>query len=637
MGRGKSALCILSLMLAVLCRAPFIPAAPVQGDGERVLSFHSEVTVMPDSTLKVLERIRVRAAGRKIRRGIYRDFPTRYHKEGKNYDVGFAVVSVKRDGRKEGWHQKGRTNGVRVYMGKKDRLLAPGVYTYEFTYRTDRQLGRFEDHDELYWNVTGNDWDFPIDEASCTVSLPPGVPPGEIRMEGYTGVFGSRESAVDMSLGADGSASFRATRPLGKKEGLTIVAGWPKGFVTEPSRLKRFSLSLSAVRGMGPVLAGFALLLVYYLIAWVRVGRDPAQGTVVPLFEPPRKLTPPAVRYIRKMGFDSKTFAAAIIDMAVKGYLAIRKSGKVYTLEKQDGADEKALSKAQKNLARSLFPGGEKSLTLKNTNHRTVSKSLGALKKSLAQEHLAVAFHDNRTFFGWGLLISFVTLAFMLFRSSGFREGPGVGLWLGMWTVGVVFLWAQRAYPMAVIFTLIEIFVLVSVVGKGMPLPAVGIFLLVVVALVVVNTLFYHLLKAPTRAGRRLMDEIEGFRLYLSATEGDRLQRMNPPEKTPDLFERYLPYALALGVDQEWAEQFSGVLERAGVGQSSGGYHPSWYHGSGWRSGNPGGIAGGLGSSLASAISSSSTPPGSKSGFSGGGGWGGSSGGGGGGGGGGGW
>jgi len=146
----------------------------------------------------------------------------------------------------------------------------------------------------------------------------------------------------------------------------------------------------------------------------------------------------------------------------------------------------------------------------------------------------------------------------------------------------------------------------------------------------VINVIFYSLLKSPTRLGRRIMDRIEGFRMYLATAEEHRLGKLHPPEKTPELFEKYLPYALALEVDQEWSEKFADVLQRAALNE---GYSPHWYHGNHWDGMHTGSFASNLGSSMSSAISSSSTAPGSSSGFGGGG----SSGGGGGGGGGGGW
>ena len=149
--------------------------------------------------------------------------------------------------------------------------------------------------------------------------------------------------------------------------------------------------------------------------------------------------------------------------------------------------------------------------------------------------------------------------------------------------------------------------------------------------LIVLNILFYYLMRAPTKSGRLLMDQIEGFKLYLSTAEEDRLNALNPPEKTPELFEKYLPYALALGVDQAWSERFSDVLSRAAAEDD--GYRPRWYSGNRFSNFSSGGFSSSLGSSLSKAVASSSVAPGSSSG----GGGGGFSGGGGGGGGGGGW
>jgi len=179
---------------------------------------------------------------------------------------------------------------------------------------------------------------------------------------------------------------------------------------------------------------------------------------------------------------------------------------------------------------------------------------------------------------------------------------------------------------MALVFAGAEVLAIYAFLRTG-----AAFFIALILILVGVNALFYWLLKAPTRTGRQLLDKIEGFRMYLSTAERHRLNLMNPPERTPELFEAYLPYALALDVDQEWAEQFSDILAQAA--REGGSYHPSWYRGTGWSRLHPGAFTSALGSSLSSAISSSSTAPGSSSGFSGGG----SSGGGGGGGGGGGW
>jgi uncharacterized membrane protein len=179
-------------------------------------------------------------------------------------------------------------------------------------------------------------------------------------------------------------------------------------------------------------------------------------------------------------------------------------------------------------------------------------------------------------------------------------------------------------------------FVLAEIVGLVVLAKATSVFILSFLLItVLLHILFHYLLKAPTSAGRSVLDKIEGFKMFLGAVEGDRMNRITPPENTPEVFEKYLPYALALDVEQAWAEKFSGVL--GGVartpGSDSGGYSPAWYSGAGWSALGAAGFVSSLSGSFSGAISSSSSAPGS----SGGGGGGGGSGGGGGGGGGGGW
>lgn len=191
---------------------------------ERILSYHSDISIAADATMTVDETIRVRAEGNNIRRGIYRDFPTDYSDQfGNRYVVDFSVLAVSRDGNREPFRTERRGNGVRVYIGNANVLLQPGEYTYTIRYHTNRQIGYFDDHDELYWNVTGIGWDFPIDEAGATVRLPASVSATQLAMEGYTGRFGA--TGQDYTVGiANGEVSIRTTRPLGSRESLTLVA-----------------------------------------------------------------------------------------------------------------------------------------------------------------------------------------------------------------------------------------------------------------------------------------------------------------------------------------------------------------------------------------------------------------------------
>ena len=111
--------------------------------------------------------------------------------------------------------------------------VPPGEHTYELVFRTDRQLGYFADHDELYWNVTGNGWDFPIDRVTARVELPQAIPAAEIKLEAYTGPQGAKGQDYTAQMQASGPL-FATTRGLRPREGLTIVAMWPKGFIMPP-------------------------------------------------------------------------------------------------------------------------------------------------------------------------------------------------------------------------------------------------------------------------------------------------------------------------------------------------------------------------------------------------------------------
>jgi len=207
----------------------------------------------------VTETIRVVAAGKKIRRGIYRDFPTRYRDDhGRQVTVRFDVLDVLRDNRSDAYHTEPQSNGIRVYMGMKDVLLKPGEYIYTLTYRTDRQIGFFADTDELYWNVTGNGWDFAIDEVRVVVQLPRGAE--VVQYAAYTGPAGADGQDYTIEAPEDGFG-FSTTRALNPREGLTIAVAWPKGYVTEPDAAEKIGHLLGDNQGLLAAVGGLIVLL----------------------------------------------------------------------------------------------------------------------------------------------------------------------------------------------------------------------------------------------------------------------------------------------------------------------------------------------------------------------------------------
>ena len=176
-----------------VCLFLFILVIPTSAD-ERILSYHSDIEIFRDGSMQVTENIEVRAESKQIKRGIYRDFPTNYRDHfGNRVRVEFSMLSVTRDGEAEVYRSEQAGDGVRVYAGQGHVYLDPGVYNYALTYRTNRQLGYFDRHDELYWNVTGNGWSFPIDQASATVTLPVQFSAEELAgAEAYTGYAGDQ-------------------------------------------------------------------------------------------------------------------------------------------------------------------------------------------------------------------------------------------------------------------------------------------------------------------------------------------------------------------------------------------------------------------------------------------------------------
>ncbi|MDP8266809.1 MAG: DUF2207 domain-containing protein [Candidatus Aceula meridiana] len=578
----------IGLILGVLVFIAFSSGVVFAQDLEKILSFNSEIRVSPGGTLTVTETIRVKALGSKIKHGIYRDFPTRYKDRlGKNRVSGFQVLNVLRDGKPEPYHIRGISNGRRVYIGDPNGYLRSSEYTYTLTYWTDRQIGFFDSHDELYWNVTGNGWEFPIEQVSATVELPEEILGRINGLNAWVGYQGSREQGSFGNYDGFGRPLFRSTRPLHPTEGFTIAISWPKGYIAPPTLIQRIRYFLRDNQGVIFALFGLLVVLGYYVLAWYFFGRDPKKGTIIPLFYPPEKISPAMMRCIFKMGYDNKALAAAILNLAVQGCLKIEEEatllgfGRNYKIKKTEKSASE-LPPGESGLMWSLL-GSDEELELSNKNHVRISAATNRFKNSIQRKTESVYFASNIGYFIIGVLLSggLIFLTLKLTELSLLSAGWVALLWL---------------------------------------------------ILLLSNALFYYLLKAPTIQGRKLMDKMEGFKMFLSVSEKDRMNMLNPPEKTPELFEKYLPFALALDVENKWAEQFSDVFER--LSQQGTEYHPCWYYGSSWNRINAGGFADSLGSSFSGAIASSAMAPGSSSGFGGGGGF---SGGGGGGGGGGGW
>jgi uncharacterized membrane protein YgcG len=660
--------CWAALLIVSLC----IVHASVIVAEERIREFDAAITIAEDGKINVVETIVVKAERNKINRGIYRDFPTLYTSRYLvKIRLPFTVKSVTRDGKAENFRTENQANGVRVYIGRQNVLLQPKTYRYEITYETNYQIGYFDTHDEFYWNVTGNGWDFPIDKARASVRVPDEIPRGKMTAEGYTGPAGSEDRNLTAEIDpATGTAVYQTTAALPPHHGLTIVLTMPKGFLREPTAAERSKLYLAADRAMWTIVIGTLAVFAYYLFAWLRVGRDPAKGTIIPRFQPPQGMSPAVVRYLWRMAYDKKCFTAAVINLAVKQVLTIEDDDGEFTLTKvttEQGTSQppvRPLSADEELVAERLITGI--SLKLKQSNHTRISAAITRLGKKLEDAYHGKLFYLNRVWLIPGWILSAVAVAVAAI-TSGWESLPVIAflcVWLSLWTVGVGFLsvmvftawhsaFALRSSSSkrigslggAMFLTLFATpFVVAEFVVLGIVIYHTSILMLpLIVVVIACNWLFWHLIKRPTDQGQKVRDEIEGFRMYLGTAEQEFLRQIHPPQKTVAVYEEYLPYALALDVENEWAENFKDVLAAAAAAPGDDrtrvhGYHPTWYRGSGWNNFATGAFSSGLGAALGTAIASSATAPGSSSGSSSfGGGGGGSSGGGGGGGGGGGW
>jgi len=633
----------MRLPRSILAAAALLLGAVPAAAEERITRFISDVDIRADASLEVTETIDVVAEHNQINRGIFRDFPTRFRgRNGAQMRVGFDLLSVTRNGATEPSKLEPIKRGVRVRIGDPDRLIDQGEHRYVIRYRTTRQLGRFAGYDELYWNVTGNGWAFPIDRAEAHIRLPKAAEFGDYAL--YTGPEGSKERYGELIEKKPGEIGFRTTRPLGPREGFTVAVAFPKGIVAQDDTAGYWLVDYGplAVGGLG--LIG---LCIYYFFAWARAGRNPRSGTIVPLFAPPDDLSPAAMRYIWKMGIDNRAFAAAVVDAGVKGHVRLsEEDGGFFGL----GADKMRLERlagaqplagAEQAMLTQLAMTGE-TVVMEQENHSKFSSAKSMLDSAFKKDFEGIMFRRN---WGWaiaGLALSLAALwatAAAVAAATGVMQPLAILVSIGSILATALLLLVLRgssasgkcliaglatiggaisfAFGLPVLMTAFE-------TGWWQPLA------LPLLALPLMISAFFWI-AAPTREGRAVLDRIMGFRHYLSVAEGPRLDRMTgAPAPTVQLFEKYLPFAIALGVENEWADRFKDQLAAA---LASGQQGFGWYsgHSSPWS--NPGGFASSLGSGLASTLSAASTAPGSSSGSGGGG----SAGGGGGGGGGGGW
>ena len=628
---------LMIYMLPIRAQEPSAAQGTEDNQSERILSFHTDIRIDTAGMMYLTETIRVYASGNRIKRGLVRSIPV-YRKDifGDRKSADFKITSILKDGKPENYKTKNDGSIRSIYIGNEDIILNPGIYTYQVNYQTKGQIGFFKNYDEIYWNVTGSEWDFNIEKASATIVFPKGALPGNTAC--YTGPKGSTIKNCNVSINPDHTVTFKTNENLPSGSGFTVAAAFTSGIIHRPSNLELFyrdymkiALTLLLLIGLGT----------FYHDSWYRYGRDPENSVIIPTFNIPNNWSPALLRYFYIKKIDDKSFAISIINMAVKKVIKItRGAGNVkddYAIEKSAGQPN-VLSK-EEDAIYVRFLNNRNRIYINKSNGSTINAAKNAHRDRLKPQLELKDFflnHKKHLIKATGITLGALVI-FMVLVETG---TPLMLLFMSPFIVigGFCFVWGIKSFsqsiPVGIFLTIwgagfggVPLYMLLSNLSK---LPIVSLVFIVAVA--IMFSLYIYLIKAPTVTGAEILNKIKGFKMYLETAEEHRLNMLNPPEHTPELFEKFLPYALALDVENAWGAKFETLLNAAD-------YSPDWYEGDRFHYPH---ITRGFITPFNSAVSDSKPDTGASSGSSGSSSWSsgsssGSSGGGGGGGGGGGW
>jgi uncharacterized membrane protein YgcG len=508
MGRALGPALLAALALAA-------PAA-----AERVLRMDVRIEVEPDASLVVTEDIVYDFEGER-RRGIYRDIPDRYARRGgPDYRIVLEVLAVEDElGQPRPYKSMRQGRYRRVRIGDPD-VRVTGRHHYRIRYRARLAMLHFDAHDEIYWNVTGDGWEVPIEGATATVRLAGG---GARFLDAvcFTGPRGATRSDCTAEV-LSAEARFATDGRLPARHGLTLAASIPKGVVREPTRAERLRARFAAW------ISAWWLLPLAALggmtAHWRRAGRDPGRGAAIPVrYEPPDGLSPAEVGTLVDERADVDDVTATILQLAVEGYLEITQveSSQFLFFKKTDYRLDKVRDAAglkghQAKLHQALFRGRDSVLVseLRNEFYTEMPGIRKALYGQLSgpRKHFVGSPDKVRT--RWAIAGgALCVVGFFVAGATWLVAGVCIGL------AGLVVLAFSRNMP------------------------------------------------RRTRKGRRAYEEILGFREFLQRVDRDRLERMGTA--TREQFERILPYAIVLGAADAWADAFAEIYVEP----------PSWYHG----------------------------------------------------------
>jgi uncharacterized membrane protein len=489
--------------------------------------FDAQIQVHPDGTIDVTEVIEAQFTG--AWHGIYRTIPVEYTDDaGLNYTLLLDQISATdSDGEKLKLEQnrEGRNIKFKMYVPAAE----DATRTILLHYRVLDALRFFADHDELYWNVTGNEWDNQIDLVTAHIELPSGVT--GLHAVAYTGVTGSRTEDARVEI-KDNVVDVTSTRRLGFRQGLTAVVGFDKGFVHPPSASMQFARFL---KSNSPLLIPFIAFLVMLWLWWTR-GRDPQRLAISVQYEPPDKLTPGECGTLVDNEAAMRDITATLVDLAVKGYL---------TIEQKEESHLLGLTHSKDYIFHMKKPPAEWASARSHEQEMLSALFDDGASTDVALSELQNHFYTHLPAIRERIFSALMSDGYYLHRPDTVKQGYiGAGLLIG----GLLVFGGAGYFANA----------------TGI---AAGSWILAGIATGVVICIFGMFMSARTITGARALEKVLGFEEFLGRVEKDQIERL---EKTPELFEKFLPYAMALRVEKKWVQAFSGIALPP----------PQWYQGS---------------------------------------------------------
>jgi uncharacterized membrane protein len=516
MNKTKTTLLISLLFFGLF----FVSAKAVHA--EVIRDFNSQININSDSSVLVTETIKYDFEN-ESKHGIFRDIPINYKTTAGNKSIGLEVQSVTIDGQNADYVASKNGSLEDLKIGSADTLVT-GQHIYTITYKIKGAINYFKDLDELYWNVTGNGWQTAIENVEVSIMYP-ATGSGNSSLNCYEGVLGSNEKCTTEVI--NNVYDAKATRILDVGEGITVAFDFPKGIVYQPTEFENI---ISLIKDNIIVVLPFLVFIVMFFI-WRKYGKDPkGYSTIIAEYDPPEGMKPTLVGSLVDEKPDFRDITAGLIYLAEQGFVKIKRLEKEWVLGSVDYEIE-----LTKNDVTSLENTEQSILNLFFDDSLVV----GSVKKiSDFKQDTAFAVKARKII------------------SDLYQEMTDKGFFVKN---------PAKAKGKYFIIAFVVAFISIKLFGSQLGfIPVVSI----IVSCIIV-ALFGSQMSKKTKLGAETKDYILGFKLFLSVTEKDRLDFHNAPEKNPEQFMEFLPYAIALGVENKWAKQFENIYIT----------QPSWYQG----------------------------------------------------------